>query len=116
MVRERTREPIDVQNHFMRQLPDLKLPPMHPIPTLYPSIPFIPLPLLLAPLSLYPIIPLPLLCPHLIRAGFRHKQIGLMERFDRPSVSPPALQNIPGQCAIRDVSIIDVGNFELTTA
>src|SRR6185295_17410686 len=77
---------------------------MHPIPT-----PPLPLPFF------YPRYPAyPLLYSHLVRAGFRDELIGQVERFDRSRVGPPALQQIPGQCAIRDIGIVDVGNFKLT--
>src|ERR1700704_1344030 len=39
-----------------------------------------------------------------------------MERFDSSGIRPPALQYLPRERAIRDIGIVDVGNFKLATA
>src|SRR5687767_5018077 len=53
---------------------------------------------------------------HVVGAGFGDQIRGVQETFKSSSVSPPAVQFIPGHFSARDVGVVHVGYFQLAAA
>src|SRR5689334_16650096 len=48
----------------------------------------------------------------LVGARFRHEVRGAQQTLKRSCVSPPTFDLFPGHCLARDVSVVNVGDFE----